>query len=383
MKEFNLIPLTPDYSISSSGRILANGIAVYNTEFEDYIAIGSTEGELHLYLLGIESPLRSSLSLGAISIVEFSYLPYFGRTVIVAINLESQCYFFDIKSEDTKDTEWRPLLSQSLIFNPSCCAIFKGKSGSEILLGNMHGSVGYFITDSTKNKNYVWKYSHIWNLGLEITSIVIYREDTVIIGRGDGTAIFFSVGDNPERITNPSILTTKCGKAGSYVLVSSYAPTNSLGAVNGHGDVCFIPDYEKLKEDQKEKNTEVDSNLILKNIEKRPIFISFLNINNTVFIVVGSSDGCLFFSSNTISNFFRYEEAASCYFVGELSKPILIIVGQSGFISVYTKFVFLSTRIPNFLDFARAEIEKLRKTIGDYDTPEEILVATYLYMPLP
>ena len=71
------------------------------------------------------------------------------------------------------------------------------------------------------------------------------------------------------------------------------------------------------------------------------------------------------------------------YFLSQLKRPLLVIVGQSGYISVYSRLTFLQSTVPKFVDFARAEIEELRKIIGDFDTPAEALVATYLYMPLP
>ena len=337
------------------------------------MAIGTCDGELYLYTIGSELPFQHASSLGGIVIVKFSWVSYFEKSVLVVICLESKCYFFDILS--TED-EWNPLLCQSLLFNPSCCTIFEGKSGTEIILGTMHGGIGYFISDTNKKIEPVWKYMNIWNIGLEITSIFMMENGSVVVGRGDGTAIIFNVGEYPEVASSVNPITEANGKAGNYVLVSSNNDMNILATVNGSGKVSSF-NYSK-----EGKITLIESKKEIL-IEKRSIFLGILKVDEKPIVVVGSSDGCLYFISKNISNFFRYEESVQGYFLSQLKRPLLVIVGQSGYISVYSRLTFLQSTVPKFVDFARAEIEELRKIIGDFDTPAEALVATYLYMPLP
>ena len=46
MNRFTPIPLIADYSISSSGRIMPNGISVKSIDSVDYLAVGTLDGEL-------------------------------------------------------------------------------------------------------------------------------------------------------------------------------------------------------------------------------------------------------------------------------------------------------------------------------------------------
>ena len=372
MNEFTPISLVPDYSISSSsGRILSNGISIESLNNTKYIAIGTSEGELFLYELGQEIPKKHTASLGSIAIVKISYVSYFTRVVIVAITLECTCYFFDI---DGNENDWAPIIAQGLIFNPSCSIIFEGKSGTEILLGTNHGGIGYFTTESTSKKSkIVWKYSNMWNIGIEITSLTIINSDTIIIGRGDGTVSIFTVGENPERASSTNAISDSYGKEGIFLLAKAKKNENLVAVVNGIGKINVFNYISPGK------MTCISESFI----DKKPIYINFININEHPFVVVGCTDGCLYFIGNEIHNFYRYEEAAHCFIVENCGNTVLIISGLSGYLSYYTNFSFLEKKIPKFLDTAKKEIEELRKIIDDYDTPAESLVATYLYMPLP
>lgn len=372
MNDFSPIPLVPEYSLSSSGRILPNGISIESVNEIHYMAVGTSDGELYLYRLGNDLPLHHVSSLGGIAIVKISWVSRFDRTVLIVISLESKCYFFDITEEKG---EWVPLLHHNLIFNPSCFAIFQGKSGTEILIGTTHGSIGYFVSDFNKKSDFAFRFSHNWNLGVEITSIALVDQENALIGRGDGSAILFTIRDNPERVSTANQLTETNKKIGSYLLVSFNKSLELIATVNGFGRINFFKCTEGKLILMSEKS-EVS-------IDKRPIFLDVLNINGSECVVVGTSDGCLYFLLKGMSNFFRYEEATQCYFIKEHPRPILVVVGQSGYMSIYRNFSFLPNKVPKFLDFASTEITDLRKIIGDFDTPADALVATYLYMPLP
>lgn len=115
------------------------------------------------------------------------------------------------------------------------------------------------------------------------------------------------------------------------------------------------------------------------NIAKRPVYIGYINQSTAV---VGTSDGCVYFVSENISNYYRYEEPPQAYATDLLSSPTMAIVAHSGNVVIFTNFSFLNNFLPNFSEFSIKEIEELREKINDAETPAEKLISTYLYMPL-
>lgn len=366
MNEFSHIPLTPTFLIQGSGKILPDCISIELISDEAYILLGSCEGELWLYTLDNDLPKRHASSLGGIAIVSLRYMSYFKKTVAIVINLENSCCFFEIEENKGED-EWTPILIQSLLFNPSCYLIFDGKTGSEILLGTQNGGLGYFIESSKADS--VWRYSNFWSLKYEVTSIAQINNENFIIARGDGNAIIFNIKDNPERIL--SVMPELVCKNSFHVLVTYNKLTDKLLAANGNGKVSLF------KLEAKGEITSV-------NLKKRPIFVGFWNNSEgQETSIVGTPDGCVYFLSGNTRNLYRHEELVQSFYVAKCQKFILAIIGQSGMVSIFTKSIALDNRIPSFADYARSELEEIRKLINDRDTPDEVFISTYLYMPFP
>lgn len=364
MNEFSHIPLTPSFLISTSGKILPDCISIEIVDDQTFILLGTSDGELWLYTIDNEIPKKHASSLGGVTIVTFRHMNHFKKTVAIVINLENLCYFFEIEGNQN---EWRPILTQNLIFNPCCYVIFEGKTGSEIILGTQNGGLGYFV-ENTKNEP-VWKYSNFWSFKYEVTSIVQVNNENFIIGRGDGNAIMFNIKENPERITNiiPEIAT----KDPYYVLLNHNKLTDKVLAVNGIGKLSLF-------------NLEGKGEVVSVNIKKRPIFVGFWNNEaGQEIAIVGTPDGCVYFLSGNLRNLYRHEELVQSFYLAKNQKFILVIVGQSGMVSFFTKIMMLDNRIPRFAQFAKTDIEAIRNLINDRDTPDEAFISTYLYMPFP
>lgn len=365
--------MIPDYGIPPVGRILSNGICMERVDGVDYIAIGTCEGTLSLYGLGEDLPFKTTAGLGGIAIVKIKYVSYFSKVVIIVITLETKAYFFELEG---KSESWAPILTQTLIYNPSTCIIFEGKTGTEIILGTSHGGLGYYTPETNPKKNIVWKYSNNWNINTEVTSLAMANNEIVLGGRGDGNALIYLAGGNPERAVTSNLISENFSKEASYIILSLSSDNTHIAVANGLGklhmfqisingtSIDFIPFFEA-------------------SITKSPIFIGTLLLNQSNIAVLGSSDGCLYFISQNFRNFYRHEEPIQSYFIGKLSKQVLVLVGESGYILVYSNFQLINNRIPRFLDYAKGEIDLLRSITGDNDTPDEALVSTYLYMPLP
>lgn len=366
MNEFSHIPLTPTFLIQASGKILPDCISIEQISNESYILLGSCEGELWLYTIDNDLPKRHASSLGGIAIVSLRHLNFFKKTVAIVITLENSCCFFEIEENKAED-EWTPILTQNLLFNPSCYIVFEGKSGSEILLGTQNGGLGYF-TENSKTDS-VWKYSNFWSLKYEVTSIVQINNENFIIARGDGNAIIFNIKENPERILN--VMPELVCKDSLHLLVEYSRVTDKLLAANGNGKVSLF---------RLEGKGEITS----VNLKKRPIFVGFWSKEDGQEVsIVGTPDGCLYFFSGNTRNLYRHEELVQTFYVAKCTKFILAIVGQSGMVSIFTKPMTLDNKIPRFTEFARSELEEIRKLINDRDTPDEVFISTYLYMPFP
>ena len=367
MNDFSHIPLTGSYSISFAGRILPDGIRIAEIDSETWVLIGTSDGELSLYLFDSEIPRKHASSLGGITIVDMRYFDFLGRTVAVVILLESLCLFFDLQGSDN---EWNPFMSQNLIFNPSCYSIFPGKSGNEILLGTHQGGIGYFVENPPGAKqDQLWRYSNFWSLKYGVTAISYVKQETFIICRSDGNAFLFNIKDNPERLTE--FIVEVQAKESSPIMLKYIPETDSVFGANGEGKI-----YSTLL---KKKLEPLDIEL-----KKRPIFIDYFREETGREIeVIGTPDGGLYFMTGKIRNIYRHEEPVQTYYISKTCKFILVIVGLSGVLSFYTQLRVFDHKIPRFSDFIKAELESLRKVIKDKDTPDEVFISTYLYMPLP
>ena len=225
--------------------------------------------------------------------------------------------------------------------------------------------------------------------------------------------LLYKIGEHPESISSNNLITETFGKESPFIIVSTNPLTHTIACGNGFGRYCLFLDEtklqptisnEKLKSmscenfknmsnenlpnlavEKDDFNVELHPNICFSgSIDKTPIFINNLTIDGVNFVIIGSSDGCLYFASENMKNYYRHEEAVQCYFIEKVLKNvIIIIVGQSGFISFFSNFLPLPSKIPKFLDFAEYEIEEIRRALGDFETPPESLVYTYLYMPLP
>jgi len=364
MNEFSYIPLTPTFLISTSGKILPDCLSIEIINDQTFILLGSSDGELWLYTIDNEIPKKHASSLGGIAIVTFKHMTRFKKTVAIVITLENFCYFFEIEGNQN---EWRPIVSQALMFNPSCYVIFEGKTGCEILLGTQNGGLGYFVENSKGDP--VWRYSNFWSFKYEVTSIVQVNNETFLIGRGDGNAIMFNIKENPERITN--VMAEIATKDPNYVLLTHNKMTDKVLAVNGQGKLSLF-------------NFEGKGDVVSVNIKKRPIFVGFWNNElGQEIAVVGTPDGCVYFLSGALRNLYRHEELVQSVYLAKSQKFILVLVGQSGMVSFFTKLTQLDNRIPRFAQYAKADIEAIRALINDRDTPDEAFISTYLYMPFP
>ncbi|CAG9333483.1 ITFG2 [Blepharisma stoltei] len=378
MSEFTAIPLTPSKILNFTGRVLGNAICLGRRENNDILVVGNLDGTLCLFLFDNEEPLLVATEVGSICCIKIDYISLLKDIGVLVATLEGKSYIFEIIMDRMLGfTEsWTPRYTQQLLLNPQCIALYQNEDSkrTELFIGTSYGVFAHYKMSGKDSKaSSPWKAGKLWTLGNEITSICIRvreSEKQLFLGEGDGSVlIIHPTNDNPERASNRNYITEVCGKDSTYVMVTTYQ--NCVAAVNGNGKIgCF--DSVGVSDKPSESS-------LTTSITKRPVFIGYLNSQT---VAIGTSDGCVYFVSENISNYYRYEEVPQAYAVDNLSTPTMAIVAHSGNIVIFSCFTFLNNVLPSFIENAQKEIEELREKINDSETSAEKLISTYLYMPL-
>mgnify|MGYP001087866935 FL=1 len=376
------VPLNHEQVMQFSGRVIWKSIQFAKIGDLEILVVGNTEGDLSAYILGEDQPVLSASELGTLCCLKVTWLSFLGEVGVVACTLEGYCHIFKLGLPFSRNTPWLPFATQSIVMNSQCLIVedFENHGKTCMLLGTSFGLLAYYRPTSKPDKKFAWAIPRTWNLVTDITSLTFCSsqdKNLLFIGSGDGSVLSlrFPNAENPERASSKNLLTDICGGNNIYTIVNHEPTTGAIAAANGNGKVCILSSVNST-----EKYTEV-SDYYVKEISKRPILVDFLNFPEKT-LVVGASDGCIYFLSETVNNYFRYEEVPQTYCVANFERPILGIVNSGGNIVIYRDFQFLSNKLSNFIDYSKTEVEELREILNDKETPPEELIMTYLYMPL-